>query len=140
MSIDAPTEEDIIGRPIVDPLNETSPEAAYPSYTKVIKPPSDDNDNPIPESQSTQAGVISIPIPSNLSAAPSDSDTATKGQPDETTPQNPPEAAMTPPLSPAIINLASNNDRNVASIAREANANNVDQLEKSNDEVIITLH
>ena len=47
-------------------------------------------------------------------------------------------APMTQPLDPAILNLANDNNRNVTSIAREANQ--AKKSEQSNDEVIITLH
>lgn len=49
----------------------------------------------------------------------------------------PPVQPMTATPAPDILNLAINNDRNVASLAREANANHPD---KPDDEVVISLH
>jgi hypothetical protein len=54
-------------------------------------------------------------------------------------PQQPspaPQASVTPPVNPAILELANNNDLNVATIAREAHHINSD----STDEVIVSLH
>ncbi len=43
---------------------------------------------------------------------------------------------VTPPIDPAILNLANNNDLNVATIARQAN----EHLQESSGEVVVNLH
>lgn len=51
----------------------------------------------------------------------------------------PPEpAAVTPPPNPAILELANNNDLNVATIARQANKST--KVDDAPDEVVISLH
>jgi hypothetical protein len=111
------------------------PEVAYPSYIKVIEPPG-------------QQGLVEDIARANLTnPATPPSAVQSTAVPDPTPPPipppilapTPPPPPVTQPVNPVILNLASNNDRNVASIAREAD-NNVKQLEDSNDEVIISLH
>jgi hypothetical protein len=46
--------------------------------------------------------------------------------------------AMTPQADPAILNLANNNDLNVATLARQANK--IREAELADDEVVISLH
>ncbi len=54
-----------------------------------------------------------------------------------TPPQNAPAVSVTAPVNPAIINLANNDDLNIATLARQANKNQ----DLSNDgEVVISLH
>lgn len=43
---------------------------------------------------------------------------------------------VTPPIDPAILNLANNNDLNVATIARQAN----EHLQETSGEVVVNLH
>jgi hypothetical protein len=50
-----------------------------------------------------------------------------------------PVQPVTLPVDPAILNLANNNDLNVATIAREANKHS-QELSGSSDEVVISLH
>lgn len=54
------------------------------------------------------------------------------------TPQTTPPTPVTPPVNPAIIHLASNDDLNVATIARQADKTNEQNL--SDGEVVISLH
>ncbi len=49
-----------------------------------------------------------------------------------------PTQPVTPPVNPAILNLAKNDDLNVATIARQASKQNEQRL--SDDEVVISLH
>lgn len=49
-----------------------------------------------------------------------------------------PVAAVTPPVNPVIMKLASNDDLNVATLARQAGKTNPQHL--SDDEVVISLH
>lgn len=58
------------------------------------------------------------------------------GQP--AAPQLAPQSNMTTPVDPAIINLASNDDLSVETLARQANKQNEQHL--SDDEVVISLH
>lgn len=61
-------------------------------------------------------------------------DAATTKTDDQTTASTP----VTPPTDPAILNLANNNDLNVATIARQANKTSND--DGSENEVVISLH
>lgn len=56
-------------------------------------------------------------------------------QPATATPVATPPPAVTPPANPATINLAGNNDLNIATLARIAN-----KQDKGTDEVVISLH
>jgi hypothetical protein len=51
-------------------------------------------------------------------------------------PAQPVSLPVTPPIDPAILNLANNNDLNVATIARQAN----EHLQDTSGEVVINLH
>lgn len=53
-------------------------------------------------------------------------------------PPPPPPAPVTPPTDPAILELANNDDLNVATIARQANK--AKGVQGPNDEVVISLH
>jgi hypothetical protein len=77
-----------------------------------------------PEYTSYQA-----PMPSTPTATP----TNYAGLVPQTNPINQPPQAVTPPVDPAIIKLASNNDLNVATLARQAHK------EAADGEVIISL-
>ena len=55
---------------------------------------------------------------------------------DQTTSQTSTNPTVTPPPDPAIINLASNNDLDVATIARQARKDK----DEPSDEVVVSLH
>jgi hypothetical protein len=61
---------------------------------------------------------------------------AAQQQPSIAQPQPPADQQMTPPPDPAILQLASNDDLDVATIARQANRHK----EELQDEVVISLH
>jgi len=111
--------------------------STFPAYVKVIKPPTDYEDD-ISGTYVSGDNFVDDPPP-QITTSPFDP--ATVQTPTYSVPQTPQPVQPTPtpqPVNPAIINLAGNNDRDVASIAREANQ--VQQLDTSKDEVIITLH
>jgi hypothetical protein len=61
-------------------------------------------------------------------------------QPLSAQPSIPKPPAVTPPTDPAILSLASNNDLDVATIARQAHKATEDERNRDEDEVVISLH
>lgn len=117
-----------------------NPEPASSSGMRTIQPISDLTDRiaqalyaPAPQQTTPASEPATTPV-STQATTPAAS--ANQAQPVATTPQQTaPEPSVTPPANPAILELANNNDLNVATIAREAQHRNPD-----GNEVVVSLH
>jgi len=91
--------------------------------------------------QTSPQGPVIAPDPAadfSVSQGPIPTITTTHAQPANSSPQTPEPATAKPqttPANPAIIDLAHNDDLNVATIARQAH-----RLDESDGEVVVSLH
>ena len=98
--------------------NTTMPLASSSQIPQILQPANSTYPAPTDYSNMRIPGLQSSPLSSESTASPA------------------PQPPVTPSANPAILELANNNDLNVATIAREAQARSPEPL----DEVVVSLH
>ncbi len=118
------------GQVVTTPINNVSPPPAAPQIQQQTTDANENEDQLAEQLQKSQANaaMTKARMPTVLPLAEQQKLQAT---------QTTPPKAVTPPTDPSILELAHNDDLNVATIARQAKKA---QGEEAGDEVIISLH